>query len=75
MIIGLLLALAAILVLPFLVKQIEHNLECFLFVMGILAVIISGEISPGLFLHIFHNEMLYFITGAVLVAEIGRAHV
>lgn len=70
MIIGLLLALAAILVLPFLVKRIEHNLEFFLFVMGILVVIISGEISPGLFLHIFHNEMLYFITGAVLVAGI-----
>lgn len=70
MIISLLLALAAILVLPFMVKKVEHNLEIFLFIMGLLVVIISKEISPDLFKHILHNEMLYFITGAVLIAGI-----
>ena len=70
MIISLLLALAAILVLPFMVKKVEHNLEIFLFIMGLLVVIISREISPDLFKHILHNEMLYFIKGMVLIAGI-----
>ena len=70
MIIGLVLVLIAILALPFLVKKIEHNLEIFLFLMGLIAVIISGSISGHLFEEILTNEMLYFITAAVLIAGI-----
>lgn len=40
--IGLFAIVLVVLVGPFVVKKIEHNLEAFLFVMGILAVTISG---------------------------------
>ncbi len=70
MIIGLAISLIAILLLPFLTKKVEHNLEVFLFVMGLITTVIAGVISKDLFTHIFHNEMLYFITLAVLVAGI-----
>lgn len=39
---GLGFILLCVLTLPFLIKKIEHNLEAFLFVMGVLAVTISG---------------------------------
>ncbi|QNU67881.1 DUF1646 family protein [Ruminiclostridium herbifermentans] len=68
MIIGLLIVLALIFILPFAIRTIEHNLEYFLLVMGIAAVIISKTISLDLFLHIFTNYLLYFITAAVLIA-------
>lgn len=45
MIIGLIVILILVLFLPFLVKPIEHNLEVFLFVMGILAALISGMMN------------------------------
>ncbi len=70
MIVGLVLALIAILVLPFMIRTIEHNLEIFLFLMGLIVVCISKVLSLHLFSHIFHNEMLYFITAAVLIAGI-----
>lgn len=68
MIIGLLIVLALIFILPFAIRTIEHNLEYFLLVMGIAAVIISKTLSLDLFIHIFENYLLYFITAAVLVA-------
>jgi len=40
--VGLFVIVLIVLVGPFLVKKIEHNLEAFLFVMGILAVTLSG---------------------------------
>lgn len=40
--IGLFVIVLLVLVGPFLVKKIEHNLEAFLFVMGVLAVTIAG---------------------------------
>ena len=43
--IGLCVILLAVLALPFLFKTIEHNLEVFLFVMGITAAFISKQIS------------------------------
>ena len=47
--IGLFIIVLAVLVGPFMVKKIEHNLEAFLFVMGVLAVTISSFYSkPGL---------------------------
>jgi predicted cation transporter len=67
MIVGLLIILALVLVLPFVVKIVEHNLEIFLFIMGLASVIIAGAFNWSLFLEILENSFLYFITGAVLV--------
>lgn len=67
MTIGLLIILLLIFVLPFLLRVIEHNLEYFLFVMGISAVIISGQLSFNLIGEILSNQFLYLITGTVLV--------
>lgn len=68
MIIGLIVLLVLILFLPFLVKKVEHNLEYFLFFMGIIGVIISKQFTPSLFFHILENRLLYYITFAVLFA-------
>ncbi len=68
MTIGLLIVLALIFILPFTFHFIEHNLEYFLLVMGVSAVIISRTLSLDLILHIFENYLLYFITAAVLIA-------
>lgn len=68
MIIGLIIVLALIFILPFAIHFIEHNLEYFLLVMGIAAVIISKTISLDLIIRIFENYLLYFITAAVLIA-------
>ena len=43
--IGLFVIVLIVLLGPFLVKKIEHNLEAFLFVMGVLAVTISSFYS------------------------------
>ncbi|MEW5897841.1 MAG: DUF1646 family protein [Bacillota bacterium] len=68
MVIGLLIILVLVLTLPFLIKQVEHNLEPFLFVMGLAAAIISGVLGKELFFEILTNHFLYMITAAVLVA-------
>jgi predicted cation transporter len=68
MTIGLIIVLAMIFILPFAFRTIEHNLEYFLLVMGVAAVILSGTLSWNLILHIFENYLLYFITAAVLIA-------
>jgi predicted cation transporter len=44
-IVGLLIILIAVLVLPFVSRRIEHNLEAFLFAMGIAAVVVSRQMS------------------------------
>lgn len=67
MIIGLLVILALVLVLPFVLRIVEHNLEIFLFIMGLASVIISKAISVHLFVEILENYFLYFITLAVLI--------
>ena len=67
MIIGLLIILLLVLVLPFVVQFVEHNLEIFLFVMGLASVIVSKSFKPELFADILSNYFLYFITLAVLV--------
>lgn len=48
MIIGLIIILILVLFLPFSVKRVEHNLEAFLFVMGIAAASISGMMNGHL---------------------------
>ncbi len=68
MIIGLSVILILVLVLPFVVKQVEHNLEPFLFLMGIAATIVSGVLSTHLVAEILQNHLMYMITGAVLIA-------
>lgn len=68
MIIGLLVVLTLVLILPFVFKPIEHNLEYFLFVMGLTATVVSGSLSADLVTHVLTNKLLYFITFAVLSA-------
>jgi len=52
---GLFAIVLAVLIGPFVVKKIEHNLEAFLFVMGVLAVTISSfesrEILKAIYIH------------------------
>ncbi|MCX7708718.1 MAG: DUF1646 domain-containing protein [Clostridia bacterium] len=67
---GLITILLIVLILPIAVKKVEHNLEIFLFIMGFIAVLVSGTLSKELFLHIFESPFIYMITGAVLVISI-----
>ncbi|MBU3182273.1 DUF1646 family protein [Clostridium psychrophilum] len=68
MFIGLVIILLMVLTLPFVVKEVENNLEVFLFVMGFSATIIAGVLSVNFILEVFQNKLLYFITFAVLIA-------
>lgn len=70
MIIGLIIVLLLVLLLPFISKTVEHNLEIFLFIMGIASVIVSKQISGQLFMGILEDKFVYMITIAVLVAGI-----
>jgi predicted cation transporter len=55
--IGLFVIVLIVLLGPFLVKKIEHNLEAFLFVMGVLAVTISSFYSkPDLMATLGYTE-------------------
>jgi predicted cation transporter len=64
--IGLFIILVLVLFLPFSVKKVEHNLEIFLFVMGIAAASISGMMN----LHLIEKALIdpINITLAVLIA-------
>ncbi|MDQ1004283.1 putative cation transporter [Neobacillus niacini] len=64
--IGLVIILILVLFLPFSVKKVEHNLEIFLFVMGIAAASISGMMN----LHLIEKALIdpITITLAVLIA-------
>lgn len=64
--IGLVIILLLVLFLPFFVKQVEHNLEVFLFIMGIAAASISGMMN----LHLVEKALVdpINITLAVLIA-------
>lgn len=66
MVVGLVIILALVLFLPFAVKQVEHNLEIFLFVMGIAAVWVSGSFNKELLGHALKDPIT--ITIAVLAA-------
>lgn len=65
MLIGLIIILILVLVLPFAFKKVEHNLEIFLFVMGLAAVFIASQFSGHLMVEAFREPLP--ITGAVLV--------
>lgn len=66
MIIGLFIILILVLFLPFTVKKVEHNLEAFLFVMGIAAATISGMMNGELIVKALKDPIN--ITLAVLIA-------
>ncbi len=66
--IGLGIVLLMVLVLPFAVKKVEHNLEIFLFVMGLAAVLISGMLNMELAIKALEEPIL--ITAAVFIAGI-----
>ena len=71
MVIALLVLLLLIFVLPFVCKPVERNLEIFLFAVGVAGAFVSGAMGAGLILKIFENELMYFITAAVLIAGIA----
>ncbi|MBS4206912.1 DUF1646 family protein [Bacillus sp. FJAT-50079] len=66
MILGLTIILILVLFLPFTVKIVEHNLEVFLFIMGIAAAIISQVLDGPLFMKSLLDPI--HITLAVLIA-------
>lgn len=68
MVVGLIVVLVLVLVLPLGVKIVENNLEIFLFIMGVLAALISQALNVDLLVSIAQNEFIYMITAAVLVA-------
>ncbi|MBC7339016.1 MAG: DUF1646 family protein [Firmicutes bacterium] len=69
MVAGLLAILVLVLVLPFLFRPIEHNLEAFLFVMGVAATLVSRTLSVHLVVHALREPLM--ITGAVLGAGLA----
>lgn len=68
MTIGLIIILILVLILPFSVKSIEHNLEIFLFIMGIIAAFISGALDQSLLLKAIEDPVN--ISLAVLIAGV-----
>ncbi len=60
--------LLVILTVPFFIKAIEDNIEYFLFIMGIIAVTVTGAMSIDLLSHILKNHLLYIITAAVFIS-------
>lgn len=66
MMIGLFIILALVLLLPFSIKIVEQNLEIFLFIMGVAAVIVSGVLDRALILQSLQDPI--YITIAVLIA-------
>lgn len=70
MIFGLVIILILTLFLPFVIKSVEHNLEIFLFIMGVAAALISNELSLELLEEIFKNHFMYLIVAAVFIAGI-----
>jgi len=77
--IGLFVIVLAVLIGPFMVKKIEHNLEAFLFVMGVLTVTISSSWHMELIEEALMEPIIKGIVPAVLVAGTlfyyGRSHV
>ena len=66
MVAGLVGTLLLVLVLPFIFRAVEHNLEAFLFVMGVAATLVSRTLNPWLVLHALREPLM--ITTAVLLA-------
>lgn len=62
------LIILLVLILPFTSKKVEQNLEAFLFVMGLLAVLISKGLSTELIIKALEEP--FMISAAVLIAGI-----
>jgi len=62
---GLGFVILLVLVLPFTIKKVEQNLEPFLFVMGLLSVLISQQLSTELVMKALEEPIM--ISGAVLI--------
>lgn len=64
--VGLIIILILVLFLPFTVKKVEHNLEVFLFIMGIATALVSGMMNR----HLIEKALVdpITITLAVLIA-------
>jgi len=62
---GLSIIILVVLVLPFTHKKVEHNLEAFLFIMGLLSVLISQQMSGELLFKALVEPIM--IAGAVLL--------
>jgi predicted cation transporter len=65
---GLLAVFVAVLVGPFLIKKIEHNLEAFLFLMGVLSLTIAGAWQIRLIKEALLEPLVKGIVPAVLAA-------
>lgn len=65
---GLVVILLLVLTLPFAFKAVEHQLEIFLFIMGVAASLISGIMDQHLILKALEEPVM--ITAAVLIAGI-----
>jgi predicted cation transporter len=65
-ILGLSVILLLVLTLPFMIYQVEENLEIFLFIMGLAASAVSGILNKELIIKAF--EELVMIAAAVLIA-------
>lgn len=68
MILGLTIILILVLFLPFTVKIVERNLEIFLFIMGIAAVVVSKVLNKDLIIKALEDPI--HITLAVIIAGI-----
>lgn len=67
-IISLTIVLLLVLIMPFMNKFVERNLEIFLFIMGLSASLVSGVLGKELVLDIFTNKFIYLITLAVFIS-------
>ncbi|BAD39245.1 DUF1646 family protein [Symbiobacterium thermophilum] len=65
---GLVVILLLVLILPFAFKAIEHQLEIFLFIMGVSAALVSGIMDQHLIMKALEEPIM--ITAAVLIAGI-----
>jgi predicted cation transporter len=63
----LIILLAITFLLPIISKNVEKNLEPFLFIVGLLASFASGALHKELILRIFTNKFMYIIFIAVLL--------
>ncbi|MFB5085187.1 DUF1646 family protein, partial [Symbiobacterium thermophilum] len=65
---GLVVILLLVLILPFAFKAVEHQLEIFLFIMGVSAALVSGIMDQHLIMKALEEPIM--ITAAVLIAGI-----
>lgn len=65
---GLLIILVLVLIMPFVSKTVERNLEIFLFIMGLAASLVSCSFTKGLISEILCSKFIYMISIAVFIS-------